>query len=34
MAVSPQLTTRVTNILKQPAQEWPVIVVGPGMAFS
>lgn len=25
MAVSPQLTTRVTNILKQPAQEWPVI---------
>jgi hypothetical protein len=25
MAVSPQLTTRVTNILKQPAQEWPAI---------
>src|SRR5262249_4456439 len=25
MAVSPQLTTRVTNILKQPAQEWPVV---------
>ena len=29
MAVSPQLTTRVTNILKQPAQEWPVIAVEP-----
>jgi hypothetical protein len=25
MAVSPQLTTRVTNILTKPAQEWPVI---------
>jgi len=29
MAVSPQLTTRVTNILKQPAQEWPVIAAEP-----
>jgi hypothetical protein len=29
MAVSPQLTTRVTNILKQPAQEWPAIAVEP-----
>jgi hypothetical protein len=28
-AVSPQLTTRVTNILKQPAQEWPVIAAEP-----
>jgi hypothetical protein len=25
MAVSPQLTTRVTNILTKPAEEWPVI---------
>jgi Yip1-like protein len=29
MALSPQLTTRVTNILKQPAQEWPVIAAEP-----
>src|SRR5438128_10903974 len=29
MAVSPQLTTRVTNILKQPAQEWPAIAAEP-----
>jgi hypothetical protein len=29
MAVSPQLTTRVTNILKQPAQEWPLIAAEP-----
>jgi hypothetical protein len=29
MAVSPQLTTRVTNVLKQPAQEWPVIAAEP-----
>ena len=31
MAVSPQLTTRVTNILKQPAQEWPVIAAEPAV---
>jgi Yip1-like protein len=29
MAVSPQLITRITNILKQPAQEWPVIAAEP-----
>jgi hypothetical protein len=29
MAVSPQLTARVTNILKQPALEWPVIAAEP-----
>jgi Yip1 domain len=34
MAVSPQLTTRVTNILKQPAQEWPVIAGEPADAAS
>ncbi len=34
MAVSPQLTTRVTNILKQPAQEWPVIAVEPADVAS
>jgi len=34
MAVSPQLTTRVTNILKQPAQEWPVIAAEPSDTAS
>jgi hypothetical protein len=34
MAVSPQLTTRVTNILKQPAQEWPVIAAEPADVAS
>jgi len=34
MAVSPQLTTRVTNILKQPAQEWPVIAGEPADVAS
>src|SRR5947207_5157927 len=34
MAVSPQLTTRVTNILKQPAQEWPVIAAEPADGAS
>ena len=34
MAVSPQLTTRVTNILKQPAQEWPVIAGEPSDTAS
>src|SRR5689334_11972779 len=29
MAVSPQLVPRATNILKQPAQEWPVIAAEP-----
>ena len=29
MAVSPQLTTRVTNILTKPAEEWPVIAAEP-----
>jgi len=34
MAVSPQLTTRVTNILTQPAQEWPVIAGEPSDVAS
>ena len=34
MAVSPQLTTRVTNILKQPAQEWPAIAAEPADVAS
>src|SRR5258708_32224402 len=34
MAVSPQLTTRVTNILKQPAQEWAVIAAEPADVAS
>jgi hypothetical protein len=34
MAVSPQLTTRVTNILKDPAREWPVIAAEPADAAS
>lgn len=29
MAVSPQLTTRVTNILTKPAEEWPAIAAEP-----
>jgi Yip1-like protein len=29
MAVSPQLTSRVTNILTKPAEEWPVIAAEP-----
>src|SRR5262245_28842092 len=29
MAVSPQLTTRVTNILTKPADEWPVVSTEP-----
>jgi Yip1-like protein len=34
MAVSPQLTTRITNILKQPAQEWPIIAAEPTDAVT
>jgi len=29
MAVNPNLVARVTNILKQPAQEWPIIAAEP-----
>jgi hypothetical protein len=34
MPVSPQLTTRVTNILKDPAQEWPAIAAEPADVAS
>ena len=34
MAVSPQLTTRVTNILTQPAPEWVVIAAEPADVAS
>ncbi len=34
MAVSPQLTTRVTNILTQPAAEWVVIAAEPSDVAS
>src|SRR5262249_34707077 len=34
MALSPNLQARVTNILKQPAAEWPVIAAEPGDVAS
>src|SRR2546423_5183345 len=34
MAVSPNLIARVTNILKQPAVEWPIIAAEPADAAS
>jgi hypothetical protein len=34
MPVNPQLTARVTNILKQPALEWPVIAAEPADVAS
>jgi hypothetical protein len=34
MALNPNLQARVTNILKQPASEWPVIAAEPGDAAA